>query len=130
MTYVAGLRIVLFSLFFSHLSAGVAAVEAIRPLITTAELVVGMNRFAFGLMRAEKLLEDADVKLRLYSIDGSEANLAAELKVPYHAVRNVKQDRSVHRHADGTAHAHGDDLMVRGLYVTQLSFSRAGDWSV
>jgi hypothetical protein len=105
-------------------------VEAIRPLITTAELVVGMNRFAFGLMKAGKLLEDADVKLRLYSIDGSDAKLAAELKVPYHAVRDVKEDRSVHRHTDGTAHAHGDDFMVRGLYVTQLSFSRAGDWSV
>jgi hypothetical protein len=105
-------------------------VEAIRPLITTAELVVGMNRFAFGLMKAGKLLEDADVKLRLYSIDGSDAKLAAELKVPYHAVRDVKEDRSVHRHADGTAHAHGDDFMVRGLYVTQLSFSRADDWSV
>jgi len=25
---------------------------------------------------------------------------------------------------------HGDDSMVRGLYVTQLSFSRAGDWGI
>ena len=102
----------------------------IQPLITTAELVVGVNRFAFGLLKAGKLLEDADVKLRLYSIDGGEAKLAADIKVPYRAIKNVKQDSSLHRHADGTDHLHGDDSGIRGLYVAQLSFSRAGDWGV
>jgi hypothetical protein len=104
--------------------------DGLQPLITTSELVVGENRFAFGLLKAGKLLEDADVKLRLYAIDGGEAKLAAELKVPYQAVKNVKQERSVHRHADGTKHVHGDDSSVRGLYVAQLSFARAGDWGV
>jgi hypothetical protein len=82
------------------------------------------------LLKAGKLLEDADVKLRLYDIGGGEAKLAAELKVPYQAVKNVKQERSVHRHADGTEHVHGGDSFVRGLYVAQLSFTRAGDWGV
>src|SRR5215510_455937 len=104
--------------------------DRLQPLITTSELVVGENRFAFGLLGAGKLLEGADVKLRLYDIDGGEAKLAAELKVPYQAVQNVKQERSVHRHADGTEHVHGDDSSVRGLYVAQLSFARAGDWGV
>jgi hypothetical protein len=104
--------------------------DGLQPLITTSELVVGENRFAFGLLKAGKLLEDADVKLRLYDIDGGEAKLAAELRVPYQAVKNVKQERSVHRHADGTEHIHGDDSLVRGLYVAQLSFARAGDWGV
>jgi hypothetical protein len=104
--------------------------DGLQPLITTSELVVGENRFAFGLLKAGKLLEGADVKLRLYDIDGGEAKLAAELKVPYQAVKNVKQERSVHRHADGTKHVHGDDSSVRGLYVAQLSFARAGDWGV
>ena len=36
----------------------------------------------------------------------------------------------MHRHADGTEHVHGDDSGVRGLYVAQLSFARAGDWGV
>src|SRR5262245_5077903 len=76
-------------------------VDELQPLITTSELVVGENRFAFGLVKAGKLLEGADVKLRLYDIDGGEAKLAAELKVPYQAVKNVKQENSVHRHADG-----------------------------
>src|SRR5215475_11512754 len=104
--------------------------DRLQPLITTSELVVGENRFAFGLLGAGKLLEGADVKLRLYDIDGGEAKLAAELKVPYQAVQNVKQERSVHLHADGTEHIHGDDSSVRGLYVAQLSFTRAGDWGV
>jgi hypothetical protein len=104
--------------------------DGLQPLITTSELVVGENRFAFGLLKAGKLLEGADVKLHLYAIDGGEAKLAAELKVPYQAVTNVKQERSVHRHADGTKHVHGDDSSVRGLYVAQLSFARAGDWGV
>ncbi len=104
--------------------------DGLQPLITTSELVVGENRFAFGLLKAGKLLEGADVKLRLYAIDGGEAKLAAELKVPYQAVKNVKQERSVHRHADGTEHVHGDNSSVRGLYVAQLSFARAGDWGV
>jgi hypothetical protein len=104
--------------------------DGLQPLITTSELVVGENRFAFGLLKAGKLLEGADVKLRLYDIDGGEAKLAAELKVPYQAVKNVKQERSVHRHADGTEHVHGSDSSVRGLYVAQLSFARAGDWGV
>jgi hypothetical protein len=103
---------------------------ALQPLITTSELVVGENRFAFGLLKAGKLLEGADVKLRLYAIDGAEAKLAVELNVPYQAVKNVKRDGSVHRHADGTEHVHGDDSSVGGLYVAQLSFARAGDWGV
>jgi hypothetical protein len=106
------------------------AADGLQPLITTSELVVGDNRFAFGLLKAGKLLEGADVKLRLYGIDGGEAKLAVELKVPYQAVQNVKQERSVHRHADGTEHVHGGDSVVRGLYIAQLSFARAGDWGI
>lgn len=104
--------------------------STIQPLITTSELVIGQNRFAFGLLNAGKFLEGADVKLRLYALDGGGAKLAAELKVPYQAVKNVKQERSVHRHADGAEHVHGDDSSVRGIYVAQLSFSRAGDWGI
>jgi len=104
--------------------------DGLQPLITTSELVVGQNRLAFGLLKANKLLEGADVSLRVYSIEGSEAQLAAELRVPYQAVRNVKQERSVHRHSDGTEHVHGDESGVRGLYVAQVSFTRAGTWGI
>jgi hypothetical protein len=104
--------------------------NGLQPLITTSELVVGQNRFAFGLLRANKLLEDASVSLRVYAIEGSEAQLAAELKAPYQAILNVKQQPSVHRHSDGTRHVHGDKSSVRGVYVTQIDFTRAGTWGI
>jgi len=81
-------------------------------------------------MQANKLVDGADVTLRLYAVDGPEATLSSEFKVPYQAVRQIKQERSVHRHADGTAHVHGDESGVRGLYVAQLEFSRAGTWGI
>jgi hypothetical protein len=104
--------------------------DGLQPLITTSELVVGQNRFAFGLLKANKLLEDANVTLRVYAIEGSEAQLAAELNAPYQPVRNVKQERSVHRHSDGSQHVHSAESGVRGLYVTQIGFARAGTWGI
>jgi hypothetical protein len=106
------------------------ASDQLQHLITTSELVVGQNRFAFGLLKANKLLEDADVTVRVYSIEGSKAQLAAESRAPYQAVRNVKQQRSVHRHSDGTEHVHGDESGVRGVYVTQIDFTRSGTWGI
>jgi hypothetical protein len=35
-----------------------------------------------------------------------------------------------HAHADGTQHAHAGGTEVRGLYVTQVHFPRAGEWGV
>jgi hypothetical protein len=104
--------------------------DGLQPLITTSELVVGQNRFAFGLLKANKLLQNADVTLRVYSIDGSEAQLTAELNAPYRAIGKLNQQRSVHRHADGTEHVHGDELGVGGHYVAQVSFTRAGTWGI
>ena len=106
------------------------ATEEIQPLITTSELVVGMNRFAFGLLKGNKLLNDAEVTLKLYAIDGSELSLVAEVKAPYQIASTLKQERSVHHHPDGTEHVHGDKSGIPGLYVAQLNFSRAGDWGV
>jgi hypothetical protein len=101
-----------------------------QVLITTSELIVGKNRFAFGLLKTDKLLEGAHVTLRVYSMEGLEVQLTAELNAPYQALRNVKQQRSVHRHSDGTEHVHGDGSLVRGLYVAQLTFARAGTWGI
>ena len=104
--------------------------DGLQPLITTSELVVGQNRFAFGLLKANKLLEGVSVTLRVYTIEGSEAHLAAEFKAPYQEVRHVQQARLVHRHADGTEHVHDDEFGIRGLYVAQVSFARAGPWGI
>ena len=39
----------------------IGADDALQPLITTSELIVGQNRFAFGLAKQGKLIEHADV---------------------------------------------------------------------
>ena len=102
----------------------------LQALITTSELVVGKNRFAFGLLKASELLEGAHVTLRVYAIEGSEAQLTAELNAPYQPVGKLMQQRTIHRHSDGTEHVHGGESSIRGLYVTQLSFARAGTWGM
>lgn len=104
--------------------------EQLQPLITTSELVVGRNRLAFGLLKANKLLEGADVQLRVYGIEGNQASLVAEINAPYRPVHIIEQSQSVHRHSDGTQHIHTAATDVRGLYVTQLNFSRPGLWGL
>jgi hypothetical protein len=104
--------------------------EHLQPLITTSELIVGENRFAFGLAKANKLLENADVRLRVYSIDGPEPHLVAETNALYHPVGAAEPGERLHRHADGTRHVHRAASDVRGLYVTRLTFARSGPWGI
>ena len=104
--------------------------EDLQPLITTSELIVGENRFAFGLVKADKLLENADVQLRVYAIDGPQPNLIAETNALYHPVEIADSGGRVHRHADGTRHVHRAESEVRGLYVTRLTFTRPGPWGI
>jgi hypothetical protein len=104
--------------------------EQLQPLITTSELVVGRNRFAFGLLKANNFLEGADVQVRVYSIEGREASLVAEINAPYRPVDRIEPSQSVHRHSDGTQHIHTAATGVRGIYVTQLNFTRPGLWGI
>ena len=104
--------------------------DGVQPLITTSELVVGPNRFAFGLLRGNTLLEGADVTVRVYAIEASTAHVVAEVKAPHHAVRHGQPGHTVHQHGDGTIHVHGDAWSVQGLYVAQISFARAGTWGI
>ena len=52
--------------------------DALKPLITTAELTVGQNRFAFGLAKRGKLIDRADVLVRLFDLQGAEAHFTAK----------------------------------------------------
>ena len=65
--------------------------EHLQPLITTSELIVGENRFAFGLAKANKLAESADVQVRVYSIDGPEDHLVAATNALYPSVEAALQ---------------------------------------
>ena len=106
------------------------AESKIQPLITTAELTVGENRFAFGLLKASALLENADVLARLYVIDRENAQFVADIKAPYQTVRSVTARDVVHRHADGARHVHTTATAVRGLYLARLNFTHSGTWGV
>ena len=112
------------------LQSAAAETDGLQPLITTSELVVGENRFAFGLLKANTLLESAAVQLRIYAIDGPEARLVSETNAPYYPIGSVASTERVHRHIDGTAHVHRADSDVRGLYVTRVNFARPGDWAI
>jgi hypothetical protein len=53
--------------------------EELQVLITTAELVVGQNRFAFGLLKEHQLLEDAHAVVRVYALQGQQGQLQTEV---------------------------------------------------
>jgi hypothetical protein len=111
-------------------SESINAGEKLQPLVTTSELVVGQNRFAFGLMKAGKLLQSAAVVLRLYALDGPEAKLNGEFAAIYQPIEASVDGAQVHQHSDGTRHVHDSDSAVRGLYIGHINFPQAGEWGV
>ena len=106
------------------------ATGALQALLTTSELVVGQNRFAFGLMKDGTLLADARVAVRVYDIQYGDARLIAETPAPYHKVEVIEQGNHVHIHPDGSRHVHDGATDVQGIYVAQLTFVRPGPWGL
>jgi hypothetical protein len=103
---------------------------ALQVLITTSELVVGQNRFAFGLLQHNKLLDAATVVVRVYDIRDQQAQLTAETPALYHRLEIVEQGNRVHVHPDGTRHVHSETTDVQGIYVTQVTFVHPGPWGL
>jgi hypothetical protein len=103
---------------------------ALQVLITTSELVVGQNRFAFGLLQYNKLLDAATVAVRVYDIRDQQAQLMAETPALYHTLEVVEQGNRVHVHPDGTRHVHSETTDVQGIYVTQVTFGHPGPWGI
>lgn len=103
---------------------------ALQVLITTSELVVGQNRFAFGLLQHHKLLDDANVTVRVYDIRDQQAQLTAETPALYHKLEVVEQGNRVHIHPDGTRHRHSEATDVQGIYAAPVTFVRPGSWGL
>ena len=95
--------------------------DALQPLITTAELTVGQNRFAFGLAKRGKLIERADVLVRVFDLQGAEAHFTAETNAPFRPVANPVPGKKVHRHADGSQHVHDDGNAKCGAFTWPIS---------
>jgi hypothetical protein len=102
----------------------------LQPLITTSELVVGQNRFAFGLLKGPQPLDEADVVVRVYELHGQQGQLQAQIRVPYARLEVVEQGQRVHLHPDGTRHVHNEATDVHGIYVTYINFERPGPWGL
>jgi hypothetical protein len=90
--------------------------------------VVGQNRFAFGLLQHNKLLDAATVAVWVYDIRDQQAQLTAETPALYHPLEVVEQGNRVHVHPDGTRHVHSETTDVQGIYVAQVTFARPGPW--
>ena len=103
---------------------------SLQPMITTSELVVGANRFAFGLLKDGSLLAAGDVALRVYDIREQEAQLIAVTPAVYHPLELIDQGRQIHVHPDGTRHAHDTATDVHGIYVAELTLERPGPWGL
>jgi hypothetical protein len=102
----------------------------LQAVMTTSELVVGQNRLAFGLLQGDQLVDEAEVIVRVYEIDGRQAHLKAQTRAPYARVEIVEQGKRVHIHPDGKRHVHNEASDVRGIYVTQVTFERHGPWGI
>jgi len=103
---------------------------ALQVLITTSELVVGQNRFAFGLLQHHKLLDDANVTVRVYDIRGQQAQLTAETPAFYHTLEVIEQGNRVHVHPDGSRHVHSEATDVQGIYAAPVTFAHPGSWGL
>src|SRR5437016_10791147 len=99
-------------------------------LITTTELMVGHNRFAFGLLKDDKVLNAASVAVRLYDLRSQEARLTAETPAHYHKLEVVEQGKHIHIHPDGRRHGHGGGTDGNGIYVAAITFQRPGPWGL
>jgi hypothetical protein len=102
----------------------------LQPLVTTSELVVGVNRFAFGLLKDGSLLAARPVAVHVYDIDGDDAQLVAVAPARYHPLEVIEGERYVHVHPDGTRHLHDSATDVRGIYVAHVTLPRAGAWGL
>jgi len=106
------------------------ATDQLQVLLTTSELLVGQNRLAFGLLRDGKLLADMRVTVRVYALEGEDANLVAGTTARYSRLEVVEQGKRIHIHPDGSRHVHGGATDVQGIYVSQVTFPRAGTWGL
>jgi hypothetical protein len=93
-------------------------------------MVVGQNRFAFGLLKEHQLLEDAHAVVRVYALEGQQGQLQTEVPASYARLEVVEQGNRVHIHPDGTRHVHNEETDMRGLYVAQVPFASPGPWGL
>src|SRR5215470_11316525 len=131
------MRAALVAAAYALASAEAAAAElsppptaTLQPVVTTSELVVGGNRFAFVLLKDGSVLSARRAAVGLYDISGDDAQLLSVTPALYHPLEVIEGGRHVHVHPDGTRHLHDSATDVRGIYVAHVTLPRAGPWGV
>ena len=104
----------------------------VTPVIINSELVVGPNRFVFGILGPDGTIADAHVHLTFYDLNGDKpvrkSETDAVARVP--ARDAGLSEEIVHVHPDGTKHVHssaGEDV---GVYTANVTFDTPGVWGV
>ena len=107
--------------------------DSIGVVAVNQELLLGENRFAFGLISPETSapIVDANVHLRFYDLNQGEVFKFETEAVSHVPARDAGiQEQVEHVHADGTTHTHfnaGDEV---GIYTAQVTFDTPGQWGV
>jgi hypothetical protein len=103
------------------------------PQLVSSELVVGENRFSFGILTPEpRPVVDAKVHLTFYDLNGGKEVKKFETDaisvVPARDAGLTEQ--IVHIHPDGTRHIHTAVTDQVGVYVANVKFDEPGNWGV
>lgn len=106
---------------------GTAAASDITPVLLMSEFVAGRdNRFAVGLIRGGKLVKDAAVHLRFFTLgeDGTTGTLRGEGDAEFVEL-NIE---GAHEHDASSEEAQFDDAV--SFYLVKAPFDVAGRWAV
>ncbi|MCC7165689.1 MAG: thioredoxin fold domain-containing protein [Anaerolineae bacterium] len=82
--------------------------QGLQVLLANSRNLVGENRFPIGVIRNGKSVQNAQVHLRFFDINGDEPVLKNESNAPYY----------------------GDNLGAAGVYVGRATIDKAGEWGV
>ena len=103
--------------------APAAGRQTYSGLIAATEVVVGENRFPFGLVAVDgAFLESAIVRVKFFSLEDPTPELLAQEVATWRTIEGV----TPHAHPDGETHLH---LGFRGVYVVDaVEFPKPGIW--
>jgi hypothetical protein len=94
-----------------------------NAILAASEIVVGSERFPFGLVgKNGQLINGAEVRVKFYNLETDHPKLKSEAEAVFHTIHGV----SPHEHTDGQIHLHQE---ARGIYVVDgIQFDEPGIW--
>ncbi len=97
--------------------------DELSGLLAASEMVVGENRFPFGVMDVSgRLIPDAEVHVSFYKLNNDQEVLKSEADAVFYNISGS----TPHRHPDGEIHMHEEVLPV--YTVASAIFDEPGIW--